>query len=407
MTPDSHPHPPPGEPAGTAARILGDRLRDMRVLRGLTQDQLAAASHVSVQRIRQIEQGTVSNVHMETLRQLAMALRTTTGRLAGDEVPPEAPHAESAAQFAPIREALFAGSADADPDTVTVDTVTVALRDVQRQFRAGNYTTILGRLAVLASEAFALGRPGRDIRSQVLTLIAWLAVHTHHYELADTVVDVASDDAADMWAAAEAQQIRTWAQTRSGDFAGCYDLAVKWSDDLEPRQFSRAGELQFVAWGHMNLRLAMAAVRNGRPGDADDALRMAAAAAAAIGREVHTEHSFLRPFGPAVVAAKRAELAAVEGKHDKVLALAARIPPAVIDFSSAHWLRHRLDVAAAHTRLGDVDSSVKVMEQLHRAAPWWIGEQPAARLILGDIVSRRRTLTPRIQALAAAVRLPE
>ena len=88
-------------------------------------------------------------------------------------------------------------------------------------------------------------------------------------------------------------------------------------------------------------------MRDNRPGEAEDAIKLARAAAVRIGRETETDSSTARTFGPVTVAMITAENASVLNKHDRVLAIAERIPGNILNGDSASRNRHRLDVAGA------------------------------------------------------------
>src|SRR5262245_9880699 len=64
------------------ARTVGDRVRDVRKRRGLTQRALAESSGVSQSLIKKLEQGDYGGVRLETLRKLASVLRVPTTALA-------------------------------------------------------------------------------------------------------------------------------------------------------------------------------------------------------------------------------------------------------------------------------------------------------------------------------------
>lgn len=67
---------------------IGERLREIRKRRGLTQRDLARASQVSHSLITKLEQGVLADTRMETARKLAAALRVPTTALAA-RVPAE------------------------------------------------------------------------------------------------------------------------------------------------------------------------------------------------------------------------------------------------------------------------------------------------------------------------------
>jgi len=64
------------------AHTTGDRIRDIRKRRGLTQRALAESSGVSLSLIKKLEQGDYGDVRLETLHKLAVTLRVPTTALA-------------------------------------------------------------------------------------------------------------------------------------------------------------------------------------------------------------------------------------------------------------------------------------------------------------------------------------
>jgi DNA-binding XRE family transcriptional regulator len=87
------------------APTVGDRVRDVRKRRGLTQRALAEASGVSLSLVKKLEQGDYGDARLETLHRLASTLRVPTSSLtAGPDA--ESPEREDVEQWAPVRQAL-------------------------------------------------------------------------------------------------------------------------------------------------------------------------------------------------------------------------------------------------------------------------------------------------------------
>jgi hypothetical protein len=63
-------------------------------------------------------------------------------------------------------------------------------------------------------------------------------------------------------------------------------------------------------------------------------------------------------------------------------------------------LRHRLDVASAHSLLGQHTEAFAVLQEVRQRAPEWLAQQHYARDITARIISRRRTLTPDMRDFA-------
>lgn len=386
------------------ARTIGDRVRDVRKRRGLSQHELADLSGVSLSLIRKLEQAERQDARLETMRKLALALRVPTSTLIPTSDADDA-DADTVSSWDPVRRSLFGPSAEPD-EAPTPDGVMDALA-ASRPFMAANqYTEIRAILPSMVRDANALNGEGRPVRSRVLNMTGWLLVQTRQWDAADTALHLSMDAADDRLDAAAAANTACWSLLRQGRLAEARDFATRWADDIEPR-FSRATTAELSMWGRLMLGVSNAAVRDARPGEAEDALRLARAAADRIGREVTSDVTTTRTFGPVTVAMIRAENAAVTGHPDKVLTVARGITAAgnVLPPASASRCRHRLDVASALTQLRQYPEAVAVLQGLRHDAPEWLIQQRYARDILSLIINRRRTLTPDMRELADFIHL--
>ncbi|MBT2385788.1 helix-turn-helix domain-containing protein [Streptomyces sp. ISL-11] len=386
---------------------VGRRLQAVRKRRGLSQRELAAESGVSLPLIRKLEQGERNDTRLETARQLAVALCVPTTQLIadadGDDAPP-------ATQWEPVRQALAATTRSGEPDELP----TVAgLRDVLDSalplFSGDRYAELSGILPALIRDADALaessGAEGRALRARLMQLTGWLLTQTRQFAAAHTALERSLDEAPDAVLGAATVSTQCWLLLREGRLAAARDLASHWADDTEPR-ISRATPAELSAWGWLLLRLSAASVRDNRPDEADDALRLAHSAAVAMGREFAPGKDFLRAFGPVTVKLKRAENAMVSDRPDIVLRLAERTPTAGLRPTSNNRNRHLLDVAEAHVRSRQYEEAVDVLLGIRRAAPQWLPNQRYAHDILGRVIGRRRTLTPDMRVLADAIGVP-
>ncbi|MGP2442554.1 helix-turn-helix transcriptional regulator [Streptomyces sp. JW3] len=387
---------------------LGERLREIRKRRGLTQRQLADLSGVSVSLVRKLEQGERTDTRLETARALAHTLKVPTTQLV-------AAHAEDPADAATVRSwapvhAALAAPADtvASDEALTYEGVRDALRASVPLFAHDRFTELGTVLPVLLRDTEALTATdprGRPLRARLLELTGWLMTQTRQFDAAELALERAQDDATDVVQRAATVSVRCWLLLRRGRLAEARELAVRWSDQVEPRM-SRATPAELSAWGWLLLRLSAAAIRDNRPGEAEDALRLAHSAAVALGRECTPQGDFLRTFGPVTVALKRTENAMVSDRPDTVLALASRIPADALKPTSNNRNRHLLDVASAHTQLRQYAEAVDAFQKIRAGSPQWLPNQRYARDILGRVVARRRTLTPEIRELADLVDLP-
>ncbi|MFD9487789.1 helix-turn-helix domain-containing protein [Streptomyces sp. NPDC059991] len=386
---------------------VGDRVRELRKRADLTQRELAKASGVSFRTVENLEQGRGGTTRLETLRKLAVPLRTTTSYLQGDHTEAGNPDVATVDRWTGVRAALMGPPPVLVPGEVppTVAGVKALVRDVTPLFSGDQFAELAAVLPPLLREAELLGAEGRTVRVRLLQLAGWLMVQTRQFEAADVALSRALDDAADKLEGAATVNTQCWLLLRQGRLAEARELSVRWADDLEPR-ISRATPDELSAWGWALLRVSAASVRDERPGDAADALRLAHAAAVALGREHAPGGDFLRTFGPTTVAMKRAENASVVQRPDEVLRLASLVPAGGLRPTSNNWNRHLLDVANAEVELRNYGRAVEKLTEIRRNSPEWLPNQRFARDILGKVVRKRRRLTPEIRELADAVSLP-
>jgi hypothetical protein len=88
-----------------------------------------------------------------------------------------------------------------------------------------------------------------------------------------------------------------------------------------------------------------------------------------------------------------------------VLRIAGTIPATGLLPTSNNRNRHLLDVAGAHVKMHDYAQAVGVLTQVRHDSPQWLPHQRLARDILGQIIARRRTLTPEMRELAEFISL--
>jgi transcriptional regulator with XRE-family HTH domain/alkylhydroperoxidase/carboxymuconolactone decarboxylase family protein YurZ len=382
---------------------IGPRLRDIRRRRGLSQRDLATASGVSVSLIRQLEQQTLHGTRMETARKLAVALRVTTSTLLRHDTHEEPDRSEP---WRALREAVEAPAAQLDTEP-TVDGLRAVLAEARTAFFESRMADVAALLPSLLRDAEALGDDpeARAIRAHLLQLAGSTLTQARQFAAAETALTRALDAATDRLRAASIVTTWTWLLVRQGRVEEGRDMAVRWADDLEPRM-SRATPEELAAWGWLLLQVAAAGLRDARDGEAGDAMRLARSAAVLTGRELPIGSSRLASWGPVTVAYKSAERGVVQDRPDAVLASAPGLKAAPGATPGTEYHRHRLDVAKAYVMLRQHGEAVEVLAEVRERAPEWLAQQRYARDILGEVVSRRRTLTPQMRELADAVGLP-
>ncbi|MDR0343790.1 MAG: helix-turn-helix domain-containing protein [Nocardiopsaceae bacterium] len=382
-------------------RTLGDRLRELRKRHGLSQRELAASSGVSVSLIRKLEQGEREDTRMETLRKLAAALDLPTTMLVQNAPAPA--DAEDTA-WEPVRRALASPGGDAILESATEDGLARALSAAVKLYHDNRYQDLARVLPGLLRDAENASPP---LRSRVNQLTGSLLVQTRQRAAARIALDRSVADAEASGSALDAASsviTLCWLLLLERQFDQVWSLATGWAGQIEPR-LSAATTAEISTWGWLLLRASAAAIRDNRPSEAADTMRLAQAAAAATRPSQRPYHSYWTTFGPATVAMKQVENAVIDGKPDTALLLAASVP-ASLRPTSDNRNRHLLDVAAAHLALRHYPETFDVLFRLSKEAPAWLAHQRLAKDLLGAIVTQRRTLTPGMRELAATINLP-
>jgi transcriptional regulator with XRE-family HTH domain len=384
---------------------IGERIRSVRKRRGLTQQGLADLAGVSASLIRKLEQDARKDVRLETLRKVAVALKVPTTSLMA-RLDAESADEETLDLWAPVRRALY--GLDGQPtEAPTREGLGDALEASMPLWKQDRYTQIAAMLPVMLRDADALiemDLSQRHVRGRLLHLVGWLMTQTRQFDEAEFALSRAMDDMNDSLDAAATISTQCWLLLRQGRLDEARQMATRWAEDVEPR-ISRATPHQLSAWGWLLLRASAAAIRDNRPGEADDTIRLARTAAVAMGRDLTPGEDFLRTFGPVTVAMKRVENAMIEDRPDKVLQLSQAIPVTDLRPTSNNRNRHLLDVAEAHRRMHRQGEAFEILQGVRHDAPEWMTNQSYARDILKGIIGRRRTLTDEMRGLADFVRL--
>lgn len=379
---------------------IGTRLREVRKRRGLTQRDLAAASGVSVSLIRQLEQRAVEGTRMETAHKLAAALRVTTSSLLErDDHGP----AETAEPWRPLQLAVQVAPATWKEEP-TLQGVRALLPDVRRAYFGNRLAELSTLLTPALRDADALGdsASARGLRAHFLQIAGSVLTQVRQFDAAETALQRALDDAPDRLRAAAVITTWSWLLVRQGKLRAARELATRWADDIEPRM-SRATPEELAAWGWLLLQASAANLRDNRRGEAEDTMRLARSVAVMTGRELPRGRDRLTTWGPATVGYKSAERHIVLEQPDKVLAVAGR---AGSQAKSSEYHRHRLDVAKAHVMMRQYGEAVDALSEINDVAPEWLASQRYAQDILGDVVEKRRTLTPQMRHLADDLSVP-
>ncbi|GAA3730173.1 hypothetical protein GCM10022225_09820 [Plantactinospora mayteni] len=403
------------------AATLGDNVARIRRQRQLTQEQLAEQAAVSVETISKLERNRRTTARIQTINALARALGVSTSSLFGDA-------SSGAARAEPDHEPLSLmdlrraltpiRGVDSTPsgDPPTLAQIAAELRAVDRAYHANEFAVALAGLPRLIADVRAAASMATELdRAGAYALVA----RTHHltgnlliqlraldlaYCALTGAVDAAEDAGSPVIGAA-AMQGMTWLLLRQGRLADAERAAVTTADRIEPR-FSRARPDELAAWGWLLLGAAAAAARDNRPDDATQMIDAAAAAAARIGERAPDPGHLMMVggFGTGQVEKQRIESAAVAGDARRVLTLSERMPPGPRGGVSSGYNRHLLDVAWAHTDLGQYSDAKSILFGIRHTAPAWLRHQRYATDIVETInAARRRAMSQEEAELAALV----
>lgn len=389
------------------ASTVGERVRRLAKLRGMTQDDLRKATGLSLRTVKDVMGGHGAHRNA-TMHKIARALQVRTSDLVN---PGEREHQPVPGEpWEDVRDALYRrGSVPRDDGPATAHGVLAALADITPAWRAGEYSRVRPALPALVRGAMSLDGSAeeRGAKSRALSATAWLLNMTRQFDDGWAAAALAKDAAPDLPDALAAVSMQCWCLLRQGRSGEAAALAVEWADRSEPRSWRRATTGELAGFGKMLLYVANAMTTDNQPGEAEDALSLARAAAARIGRDVPFSVATTARFGPATVAVISAESAALSWHPETTLALAERVRGHLGAIEPAQALRHRLDVANARAMRKEYADVVEVMEDLRRRAPEWLASQQYARDILEGVLKRRRGPWPaELRDLARAVRLP-
>lgn len=405
---------------------LADNVRKYRRRAGMSQEELAHEAGVSPGTVRKVEQG--GTVRMETLHALARALDATTAALMAPDAPEPVGQAEdpNRVNLIQLRAALTPPvgledeSVQAAEEEPNLRRFRQAINDGAVLYHSGSYKSVAARLPGIlrdANSAVAYYASGEEHRQAVLARAEAMQLAGHYltqvrqYDLAYTALSGAISDArkaGDRLTGTSGVIGMCWLLLRQGRFDEAEQLAAKTADLVEPRM-SRATPDECAAWGWLALRAAAAAGRNNRPEEAKQYLRVANTAASAVGRE-HTGSYFRHwtTFGPLTVGMKAVEDAMVVGDVRTVVrkssedSMSPKVWKTLGRPSDNNWNRHRLDVACAYARTGELSAAMEELTGAREAFPEWLRHQNMAGSIMRDILKKRkRTLTAEMREMAA------
>lgn len=378
---------------------LGRTLRRLRRLASFTQEELAERSDVSVDVIRQLEQGRKHSARLPTLHALANGLGVELTTLLGDPPGVSSAGESDGPRFVAVRRAVMPVLWGPEPGPPGPDFSLDGLRELIAEgwtrYHAAEFDTVMKALPELIADARAATNSGDDAArkagfaalSKALQLAGHVAVRMGKTDLALTSLERAIEAAgqsSDPLLLPMVVNSTAWTYQRQGRLDDALSIALRVADDMvgEGRTDTADG---LKVWGALTMSAATSAARSGDYERAASMMETAEKEAARVAKLPDGgDNRMVSVFSPSSVRIERVRLAVQYGHPQDALALAKGMrlskdtPP-----SWRTWLL--LDVARAHTDLGDAAGAVKTLESLRRVAPTWMQHHTLAVAIVRDL----------------------
>ncbi|MCX5341742.1 helix-turn-helix domain-containing protein [Streptomyces atratus] len=383
---------------------LGDTLRRLRRLSGLTQEALAGRAGVSADVVRHLEQKRKHSARLPTLHALSKGLGVELTSLLGD--PPGVPSTGETdpPQLVAVRRAimppLFAPPTEpTDAASLSLSAVRAEIADAWTLYHGAEFGRLMDLLPGIIADARLVSSVGTaDERAagqaalgKALQLGGHLAIRLGKTDLALSSLEraiAAAGASSDPLLAPMVSNSVAWAYQRQNRLDDATHLAIHAADGVEREHATNASGVR--VWGGLLMSAATSYARSGDYDRADEMMRVSEAAAGRLIKLPSPEDSRLvSVFSRSSVRIERVRLAVQYGRPEEALALAKGMrlstdtPP-----SWRTWLL--LDVARAHTDTGNTEGALKALESLRRVAPTWMRHHTLAVAIVQDLLALPR-----------------
>jgi transcriptional regulator with XRE-family HTH domain len=367
---------------------------------GLTQEQVAEKSGVSVDVIRKLEQHRKHSARLPTLHALAKGLGTEVTTLLGDPPAVASNGAPEPPELVKLRRAVMPSLVPKPPGdlgSLSIAVVRAEIADAWSLYHSADFAQLLTLLPEIVNEArllSAVGSPeqkaaGSAALGKALQLAGHLAIRLGKTDLALSALERAASAAGnsgDDLLTPMVYNSVAWAYQRQNRLGDAEELAVTAADQVEAGKLDSAARVR--VWGGLVMSGATSAARMGNYDEARDMMTTAELGAGrlAVMPPPEGDARMLSVFSPSSVRIERVRLAVQHERPEEALKLAKGtrlsrdIPP-----SWRTWLL--LDVARAYADTGDAENAVRTLEVLRRVAPQWIKHHNLAVAIVTDLLA--------------------
>ncbi|MGP3999004.1 helix-turn-helix domain-containing protein [Streptomyces sp. 8N706] len=403
---------------------IGQNLARLRGQAGLTQQELASTSGVSVATIRKLERDGRSTALMGTLAKLARALDVRPSALLGQPQTLHREDGERVAGIAVVRRTIHAldevpgvPMAVEQRDAPSVEDLRRTVRILWKAYHDGRHALLVSGLPELIDGAKAAmnSRPRSEYRAAAASLsrgyqlAAHAAVHLAQDDLARSALEramLAADVAEDPLLVAAGCTGLSWVLLRQNEPELAARVAMAKADELNPR-VSPSAYPALRMWGRLMLCAVTAASRQEDYDGARELLDEARRCTTVVTDDAtdYTNGGNYAFFGPAKIDMIAVEVAMSQGKSSEALRLAKRVTPSR-RVPPTGRSRHLLDVAQAQTWENQFREAVTTLTRVKETTPEWMRYQVLARVVVRQIVEgkgRRRIdgLLPLVQHMNA------
>lgn len=378
---------------------LGRTLRRLRRLASLTQEELAERSDVSVDVIRQLEQRRKHSARLPTLHALANGLGVELTTLLGDPPAVSSTGENDGPRFVAVRRAIMPALWGPEPKTPEPGFSLAAVRERiangWTQYHAAEFDAVMQALPGMVSDAQTATVSSTDedrgagfaALGKVLQLAGHVAVRMGKTDLAlislERAIDAAGRSSDPLLRPMIVNSV-AWTYQRQGRLGDALSIALHAADDTKDSGHTGTAD-GLKVWGALTMSAATSAARSNDYERAASLMEHAEKEAARVAKLPEGSDSrMVSVFSPSSVRIERVRLAVQYGHPEQALNLAEGMrlgkdtPP-----SWRTWLL--LDVARAHTDLGDATGAVKSLESLRRVAPTWMRHHTLAVAIVRDL----------------------
>jgi transcriptional regulator with XRE-family HTH domain len=378
---------------------LGDRMARLRRMARLTQEELAERSGVSVDVVRKLEQKRKHSARLPTLHALSRGLGVELTGLLGD--PPGVPSTGEAdpPQLVAVRRAIMPPlfAAPAEPSGVERLSLPLLRREISAGwtlYHGAEFGQLMKTLPGMIEDArlaATVGNAdekaaGQAALSKALQLGGHLAIRLGKTDLALSALERAMNAAADSSDPLLAPMISNsvaWNYQRQNRLDDAERLAIHAADSVE-QEYGNTSEGVRV-WGGLLMSAATSAARAGDYDKANDMMSVAERATQRLATlPPAADSKMISVFSRSSVRIERVRLAVQHARPEAALDLArgmrlsADTPP-----SWRSWLL--LDIARAHTDLGNAEEAVRALARLREIAPGWMRHHTLAVAIVTDL----------------------